>query len=164
MSEKLALKKISSQSIETALELAERYRLLNEPEQAESICHDILAADGGHLGAKRMLLLALADQVAEGAPQEIIRAALELANGLPDEYERLYYQGVIHEREGRAHVHREGSFAYSKLRHAADLFERAEKIRPAGNDSAILRYNACLRAIKAYHLRPPYDGPDGHLE
>jgi hypothetical protein len=164
MSDHLPLKKISAQSIETALELAERYRLLNEPEQAESICHDILAADPGHLAAKKVLLLALADQVAEGAPQDIVRAALDLAAHLPDEYEKLYYTGVIHEREGRAHVQREGSFAYSKLRHAAELFERAEQLRPPGNDSAILRYNACVRAIKTHRLRPPHEPMDDFLE
>jgi hypothetical protein len=38
MSEPFDLKPISIASIPRALEKAERYRLLNEPEQAESIC------------------------------------------------------------------------------------------------------------------------------
>jgi hypothetical protein len=45
MSEPFDLKPISIASIPRALEKAERYRLLNEPEQAESICLDILDAE-----------------------------------------------------------------------------------------------------------------------
>jgi len=164
MADKLTLKKISAASIGQALELADHYRLLNEPAQAESICRDILAVEPGHVGAKKTLLLALSDQVIGGASPDVVRAALDLAKGLPDEYERLYYTGVVHEREGRAHVHREGTFAYSKLRHAAELFEQAEKIRPAGNDASILRYNACVRAIETHRLKPPADEHDGYLE
>jgi hypothetical protein len=37
-----ALKPISHDSVANALAKAERYRLLNEPNEAESICHDIL--------------------------------------------------------------------------------------------------------------------------
>ncbi|HRI63031.1 MAG TPA: hypothetical protein PK156_02305 [Polyangium sp.] len=164
MADKLTLKKISAESISKALELADHYRLLNEPAQAESICRDILAADPGHVGAKKTLLLALSDQLIGGASPDVVRAALELAKGLPDEYERVYYTGVVHEREGRAHVHGEGTFAYSKLRQAAELFEKAERIRPVGNDAAILRYNACVRAIETHHLKPPVDAHDGFLE
>ena len=36
------LKRISPTGVERALEKAERYRLLNEPWDAESICEDIL--------------------------------------------------------------------------------------------------------------------------
>jgi len=164
MADKLTLKKISPASVGQALELADHYRLLNEPVQAESICRDILAVDPGNVQAKKALLLALTDQVIGGASPDVVRAALDLAKGLPDEYERVYYAGVVHEREGRAHVHREGSFAYGKLRHAAELFEQAEKIRPTGNDAAILRYNACVRAIETYRLKPPADEHDGYWE
>jgi hypothetical protein len=164
MAEKLTLKKISVANIGQAMELADHYRLLNEPAQAESICRDIVAVDAGHVGAKKTLLLALSDQIIGGASPDVVRAALDLAKGLPDEYERVYYSAVVHEREGRANVHRVGTFAYSKLRHAADLFERAEKIRPAGNDASILRYNACVRAIETFHLKAPADEHDGYLE
>ena len=37
-----ALKPISRDSLDGALAKAERYRLLNEPNEAESICRDIL--------------------------------------------------------------------------------------------------------------------------
>src|SRR5205085_11166530 len=39
------LKRLHKEAIPAALEKAERYRLLNEPGEAESICLDILAAD-----------------------------------------------------------------------------------------------------------------------
>ena len=39
------LKSISRSAIPEALERAERYRLLNEASQAESICLDVLAID-----------------------------------------------------------------------------------------------------------------------
>jgi hypothetical protein len=39
------LKPLSREAIPAALEKAYRYRLLNEPLEAESICRDILEAD-----------------------------------------------------------------------------------------------------------------------
>ena len=41
----LKLKTISKSGIGEAIAKAELYRYLNEPEEAESICRDILAAD-----------------------------------------------------------------------------------------------------------------------
>lgn len=35
-----------------------------------------------------------------------------------------------------------------------DQFEKAEKIRPAGNDETILRWNACTRVIEKNKLTP----------
>ena len=35
-----------------------------------------------------------------------------------------------------------------------ELYEKAEKIRPAGNDDAILRWNTCARMIRRFHLKP----------
>src|ERR1700689_4205285 len=60
------LKPISPEAIPVALEKAERYRLLNEPWQAESICRDILRIDPEHDLALVMLLLALTDQFGKG--------------------------------------------------------------------------------------------------
>ena len=56
------LKSISVQSIPEALAKAERYRLLNEPVLAESICLDILAIVPDHQEALISLLLARTDQ------------------------------------------------------------------------------------------------------
>ena len=44
------LKPLSREAFPAALEKAERYRLLNEPLEAESICRDILAVDPDNQG------------------------------------------------------------------------------------------------------------------
>jgi hypothetical protein len=150
-------KSISREAIPEALEKAERYRLLNEPYQAESICLDVLAVDPDNQPALVMLLLALTDQFRRG-PAECVRQANSVAGRLASEYERLYYRGLICERRGLAAALREhpgsGSAAYAFLREAMDYFEQAEPLRPAGNDDAILRWNCCVRLCERYHLAP----------
>jgi len=56
------LKHISVESIPEALAKVERYRLLNEPSHAESICLDILTIVPAHQQALISLLLARTDQ------------------------------------------------------------------------------------------------------
>jgi len=56
------IKPISKESIPKALEKAERYRLLNEPMLAESICLDVLLADPGNEKAVVVMILAISDQ------------------------------------------------------------------------------------------------------
>ena len=56
------LKPISSAGVPRAIAKAERYRLLNEPEEAESICLDILQVDADNQEVLVMLLLAITDQ------------------------------------------------------------------------------------------------------
>ena len=57
-----ALKTLSPDAVPRALEKAVRYRLLNEPGEAASICLDVLAADADNQEAIATLLLALTDQ------------------------------------------------------------------------------------------------------
>jgi hypothetical protein len=48
-----------------------------------------------------------------------------------------------------------GAMAYDALRQAMDWYEKAEAIRPPGNDDAILRWNTCARLINASsHVAP----------
>ena len=56
------IKRISTAGIAEAIAKAELYRSLNEPEEAESICRDILAIEPQHQLALRLLGLALTDQ------------------------------------------------------------------------------------------------------
>src|SRR5271154_2394861 len=64
----LKLKTISTSAIDEAIAKAELYRSLNEPEEAESICRDILVADPNHQIGRRLLGLAITDQFGgEGA-------------------------------------------------------------------------------------------------
>ena len=60
------LKAISKEAVAAALEKAERYRLLNEPRESESICRDALRTSPGHQHALITLLLSLTDQFGKG--------------------------------------------------------------------------------------------------
>ena len=40
------------------------------------------------------------------------------------------------------------------MRDAMEYFEKAEAIRPSGNDDSILRWNTCVRLIERYKLEP----------
>src|SRR5688500_1107382 len=101
MSEPPALKTISPGSVPAALEKAERYRLLNDPEQAESICRDILAVEPTHQEALRVIILALTDQFGYGRGHGGVREARAWIGKLEDAYERAYYTGIVFEREAR---------------------------------------------------------------
>ena len=150
------LKQISRDSIPAAIEKAERYRLLDEPGLAESICLDILEVDPQNAKAIVILLLAITDQFSTSTSGDVSRAR-QLLPRLQSEYEKIYYAGIISEREGMAilsHM-RGGQFAvYEWLSEAMELFEKAEAIRPPGNDDAILRWNTCVRLISRHHLKP----------
>ncbi|PYS38522.1 MAG: hypothetical protein DMG14_17335 [Acidobacteria bacterium] len=150
------LKVLSPPAIPAALERAKRYRLLNEPTQAESICLDILEVDPENQAALILLLLSLTDQFADSHAS--IQRALMLLPRLASEYHRTYYQGVIYERQARSQLHRSapggGSTAYHFLREAMRYYEAAENIRPADNDEALLRWNTCARTIVSQNLQP----------
>jgi hypothetical protein len=153
------LKPLSMDAVDAALAKAERYRLLNEPGEAESICLDVLGVDPGNQQAQIVLLLALSDQVADttGAGAR----AAQLASRLTGQYEREYYSGLVAERRAKAHLARGGAVshgAYEWLTEALHCFERAERLRPHGNDEAILRWNACVRILQRHpHLAPAAD-------
>ena len=154
-----SLKPLSKDAIESALSKAERYRLLNEPAEAESICLDVLEVDPHNQHAQVMLLLALSDQCGDGSGAAA--RAQHLAGQLHNEYERLYYSGLVAERRARAHLQRGGAAThgvYDWLMDALEYFERAETVRPPGNDDAILRWNTCVRILQKHpELRPSGD-------
>ena len=146
------LKPLSPSAIAAALAKAERYRLLNEPEQSESICEDILAADAGNAQAQGILLLALTDQFAKGDGHLVARA-LELAARMESPYDRAYFAGLVAERRARALM--SGGAGRTRtagpwLRDAMEHYEQAEDLRSHGNDEARLRWNACARVLNAH--------------
>jgi len=145
-------KPISHDSIAGALAKAERYRLLNEPGEAESICSDVLDIEPNNQQALSFLVLALTDQLNEHP--RAFDQALSAAGRLTSPYERAYYSGIAWERRGKARSraggHGSGGYAFQWLRRALDCFEEAESLRPAGNDDAILRWNACVRFMKQH--------------
>ena len=149
------LKPISREAIPRALEKAERYRLLNEPKEAESICLDILQVDPENQQALVTLLLSLTDQFSAAST---INRTREILPRLTGQYEQSYYAGIIYERKARAQLHAgfpgASSVAYQGFREAMGWYEKAEAIRPPGNDDAELRWNACARTIMEHHLAP----------
>jgi hypothetical protein len=152
-----ATKPISKDSVPGALAKAERYRLLNEPSAAESICLDILEVDPANHDARVGLILALTDQIAT-EPQAFARAVAAV-DGLDTSYDRAYYTGIAWERRGKARYIEggvgAGDFVYDWLSKALACFEQAETMRPVGNDDAILRWNSCVRFLNAHKdVRP----------
>ena len=94
------LKSLHKDAIPAALEKAERYRLLNEPGEAESICLDILRVDPENQQAIIMLLLALTDRFEKGYGVSDSQAK-ELLARLKSDYERAYYSGIVAERRAK---------------------------------------------------------------
>jgi hypothetical protein len=162
------LKRITRDGIPHALDKAVHYRLLNDPVQAESICHDVLAVDPENQDALRCLILSLTDQfAANGSAAGAARDARAALTRLADAYEQAYYAGLVHERETRAFLHRKNSVrsaAYDGFRLAMEWYERAEALRPPGNEDAVLRWNSCVRAIERERLEPVADDRELPLE
>jgi len=155
------LKSISPQSIPEALARVERYRLLNEPRLAESICLDTLAIAPNHQQALISLLLARTDQF---PTNRNAKAAQEVLAHIQGDYERAYYAGIIWERLGHANIHQGGrggaTAAYHALREAMSYYEKAANFRPPGNDDAALRWNTCAREIMHNpDIQPPDEEP-----
>ncbi len=148
----IRLKPLAIEAVPGALSKIERYRLLNEPEQAESICRDILDAAPGHEQAKVMLILTLSDQF-DKRPR-LVDEALAEASGLADPYGCAYYTGMIWERRARGRYEMGGYGGNAIVHHwyieAMRWFEKAEAIRPVGNDDVLLRWNTCARFLNAH--------------
>ena len=143
------LKTISKSGIAEALAKVQHYRYLNQAEEAESICRDVLAVDPENQMALRLLGLTITDQF-RGTISDGFREAQACFEKLSSPYERSYYLGILYERRAKAQL-RAGHLAHSLLasfENAMRCFEEAEKIRPAGNDDALLRWNRCLRLMQ----------------
>ncbi len=103
-----------------------------------------------------MLLLALTDQFGHGVTAARARDVLRRISG---DYEQAYYGGIISERIAHSQLRQaspNSAFtAYDAFRKAMELYERAEELRPPGNDDAILRWNTCARMLmRNQNLRP----------
>ena len=149
------LKRLHQDAIPAALEKAERYRLLNEPGEAESICLDILAVDSENQPAIITLLLAQTDRFEKGYGVSDTQTK-ELLARIKGEYERAYYSGIVAERRAKTKLRQNTPDcrfqAFDLFQHAMERFEQAEKVRPSGNDDALLRWNTCARIIERNKL------------
>ena len=150
------LKSLSAEAIPRALQKAERYRLLNQSWATESICLDILEVEPTNQQVLVMFLLSLTDQFG-AEPGELARRAHAALNQLTDEYQRSYYAGIIDERLGHAKLEHGAmqaeAIAHKLLLSAMTLYERAERLRGAGNDDAILRWNTCARTLERLRVQ-----------
>ena len=131
--------------------------MLNEPGEAESICRDVLQVEPDNQEALTTMTHALTEKFHDDA-STLVEAFATVAQ-LRDEYERAYYTGIVAERRAKARLRHgmpgSGPQAYEWLRDAMTWYEKAETIRPAGNDDARLRWNACARLImRNRHLVP----------
>lgn len=146
----LKLKTISKGGIPQAITKAEMYRYLNEPEETESICRDVLVVESDNQGALRLLGLAIADQFCGGSSDRCSEAESAF-HSLTDPYERLYYTGLLHERRAKAQL-RAGQpprMLVPLFEDAMARFEQAASIRPKDNDDPILRWNRCVRLLQS---------------
>lgn len=156
------LKKLTPEGVDNAMRKAERYRLLGEPCEAESICVDVLEVAPDHHEAQVVLILSLTDQFRTDLSR--VAEATALASKLENEYERLYYAGIVAERLGKAQLTRAGpssdDYANRALREAMAWYEKAEAARPPADDDAIVRWNTCARTIARKGFTAPPDVPD----
>jgi tetratricopeptide (TPR) repeat protein len=155
------LKQLAPESVGRALREAGEYRLLGEPCEAASICEDVLAIDPDNHEAHVLLVLALTEQFRMDLGQ--MERARILAAALPDRYERAYYSGVVQERLAKAQLTRGGTgsdgYATSALKEAMAWYEQAERLRPVGNDDALLRWNTCARTLERWGLASRSEEP-----
>ena len=143
------LKTISTSGIDGALFKAQLYRYLNEPEESESICQDILAADPENQAARRLLGLAITDQF-RGIPADRYSEAEATFKSLADPYKREYYLGILCERRAKAQSRagRPSHVWVPLFEEAMKHFEAAETIKPSDNEEAVLRWNRCVRLLQ----------------
>ncbi len=147
------LKPLSHEAVSAALEKANRYRLLNEPGAAESIYLDILAVEPDNQEALKNIVLAMSDRFGKDYAVGDTHINDYLAK-ITDEYEKAYYTGIVYERRAKATLKKGGLQAYELFERAMECFEKAESLRHAGDDDAILRWNSCARIIKRNNLQP----------
>ena len=156
-------KLISPAGIPAALEKATRYRLLNEPLQAESICRDVLVVDPENQEAIVTLLLAVTDQF-DKDPAGTLNDANALLPKINGEYERAYYEGIINERWGNAQMGKGTQPSIGWYRSAMRCYAKAEELSEPDNDDAVLRWNTCVRIIERYDFAPEAMTHDIHGE
>jgi hypothetical protein len=164
---KYELKTLTHEFIPAALQKAERYRLLNEPQMAESICLDILATEPTHELALVNLLLAITDQFGHRSAASV-QEARDVLPRMNNDYDRAYYGGIICERWAKAQLHAGSAPGHATRQWFLDAlshFERAELLAPAGNQDAVLRWNACVRILEQNpHLRAKDVDEEGYSD
>ncbi|HVH45716.1 MAG TPA: hypothetical protein VM925_25355 [Labilithrix sp.] len=143
------LKRLDARNLEAAVALAKHYRALNQPEDAESICRDVLEVAPENQDALSTLGLALTDQFPTSWMMLFDDACATFAK-LRSEYDRVYYTAIAWERYAKAQlVAGHANNARHAFEQAIDRFERADWLGSPDDPIAILHYNRCVRALES---------------
>lgn len=141
------LKELGARNLGAAVTLAKHYRDLNQPEEAESICRDILRVNPDQTEALRTLGLALTDRFPTSW-MTLFDEACSIFSKLNSEYERVYYTAVAWERYAKAQLEAgRAQNAIHAFEEAMQGFEEAERLSAADDPAPILHYNRCVRAL-----------------
>lgn len=163
--DQLETKPLPRGEVSKVLAIAQRCRDVSEPEEAESICLDVLETDAANQQALVLLLLARTDLLDAGLPGGVERAREPLAK-LESAFDREYYAGIVCERQARHLLRARGrhssTVAWDWFQYAMDHFEEASRLAPDRVEPA-LRFNACVRLIgRNRHCAPGPDDPHEH--
>ncbi|MDB4939151.1 MAG: hypothetical protein JWP87_6123 [Labilithrix sp.] len=141
------LKRLADKNLDTAIALAKHYRDLNQPDEAESICRDVLEVAPTNVEALRTLGLTLTDRFPT-AWMSLFDEACATFKKLPTDYERFYYVGIAWERYAKAQL--EAGRAHNAIHafeEAMKKFEEASALAKHDDPAPILHYNRCVRAL-----------------
>lgn len=154
------LKIIAPEAVQAALEKAKHYRLLNEPDEVESICLDILVVIPDHQEALILLLLALTDKFHMSGLNPYYNKAQDIVAKLDSAYCKSYYAGLLYEKRAKYHfsqsVPGSSQVAYEWFLKAMRAYDEALAGCDPDNQDALLRWNSCARFIN----RHPEAGDD----
>jgi hypothetical protein len=155
------LRTLTPEGVPSALEKAKQYRLLNEPDEAESICLDILEVAPNHQESQITLLLALTDKFAEDGLNPAFEQAREVVGRLSTAYCQSYYMGIIFERRAKFHFKQggpgSGAVAYDWFAKAMKEYGRALAGCDPDNQDAVLRWNSCARFVNGHPELKSFD-------
>ncbi len=144
------LKKLADKNLGAAITLAKHYRDLNQPDEAESICRDVLEVAPDDADALRTLGLTLTDRFPTSW-MFLFEEACTTFKKLPSEYERHYYVGIAWERYAKAQL--EAGRAHNAIHafeEAIAKFEEASALAAKDDPAPILHYNRCVRALTTH--------------
>ncbi len=144
------LKRLADKNLGTAIALAKHYRDLNQPDEAESICRDVLEVAPDNVDALRTLGLALTDRFASQW-MSLFEEACNTFKKLPTDYERAYYVGIAWERYAKAQI--EAGRAHNAIHafeEAIEKFEEASSHATKDDPAPTLHYNRCVRALTTH--------------
>lgn len=161
------LKTLKPEAVPSALEKAQRYRLLNEPDETESICLDILAVVPDHQDALILLLLALTDKFPDNGLNPAFEQARNVLARLDSAYCNAYYTGILYERRAKFHLKQggpgSGAVAYDWFVKAMKSFGEALAGCDPDNQDAVLRWNSCARFINGHPDLKSFDADHNEM-